>query len=422
MTDKNLYSRHYWEGGLPDGSGYKGIYGDFPVQLIVVDKIMGRKPDPTKGVLDIGASRGFTVKHLQQRGISAYAVDLSEYAEATRVTSNFARRDIEKDALPFSDKQFDIVYSVSTFEHLEEDRLPFIITEISRVASRGIICPSFYDVGTPDKTHRTLKPKEWWQEQFAKYAPNWPVEIIDKEEWETGRPGFQQPQRLTISNREWTLAGQYVKEDIETLSAKNNRAVVLNISSYTVMFRSNEKVCVVNTDVPKLANLGNFAVNWGSNFTTYEAPGRLPFKDNSVSEIYCSHMLEHLDRKQALEFLQECKRVLKTGGSIRILVPDLQILINDYCLHGGLSIHKIYNADAEKAEDDAQIFFHMLTSGKEHMTAYDPQALEDKLINSGFDFAEEVGFDNFYKTPFIGQVGYDMFPEISLIVVGTKLT
>lgn len=36
-----------------------------------------------------------------------------------------------------------------------------------------------------------------------------------------------------------------------------------------------------------------------------------PFKDNSVSEIYCSHFLEHLDGIERMAFFNECYRIMK---------------------------------------------------------------------------------------------------------------
>lgn len=58
----------------------------------------------------------------------------------------------------------------------------------------------------------------------------------------------------------------------------------------------------------------------------------IPFRDESFDVVYNSHFLEHIDRDAAPSFLKECYRVLKMGGIIRIVVPDLQTLINNYVL------------------------------------------------------------------------------------------
>src|SRR5271166_2578243 len=47
----------------------------------------------------------------------------------------------------------------------------------------------------------------------------------------------------------------------------------------------------------------------------------LPFRDNSFSAVYHSHVLEHLRRSSAHAFLRECYRVLAQGGILRVAVP-----------------------------------------------------------------------------------------------------
>lgn len=48
----------------------------------------------------------------------------------------------------------------------------------------------------------------------------------------------------------------------------------------------------------------------------------LPFKSDSVNEIYTSHLIEHFDYYEAFKALTEWKRVLKIGGLLRIETPD----------------------------------------------------------------------------------------------------
>ena len=56
----------------------------------------------------------------------------------------------------------------------------------------------------------------------------------------------------------------------------------------------------------------------------------IPFSDQSVDVVYSSHFLEHLNRRQSAKFLEECFRVLKRHGIIRIVVPDLKYIIDGY--------------------------------------------------------------------------------------------
>lgn len=56
----------------------------------------------------------------------------------------------------------------------------------------------------------------------------------------------------------------------------------------------------------------------------------IPFNDNIFDVVYHCHLLEHLDRRDAPVFLKECYRVTKPRGIIRVVVPDLQSIINRY--------------------------------------------------------------------------------------------
>lgn len=47
----------------------------------------------------------------------------------------------------------------------------------------------------------------------------------------------------------------------------------------------------------------------------------LPFDNDSIDEIYCSHTLEHL--KNPIEFLKECHRIMKKGAIMTIRVPHV---------------------------------------------------------------------------------------------------
>ncbi|MFO0968531.1 MAG: methyltransferase domain-containing protein [Gemmataceae bacterium] len=50
----------------------------------------------------------------------------------------------------------------------------------------------------------------------------------------------------------------------------------------------------------------------------------VPFKDETFDVVYHSHILEHFARPDGERFIDECRRVLKKGGVLRIAVPDLE--------------------------------------------------------------------------------------------------
>jgi len=56
----------------------------------------------------------------------------------------------------------------------------------------------------------------------------------------------------------------------------------------------------------------------------------IPFPGEEFDVVYHSHVLEHFSKTQAVTFLKECHRVLKSGGIIRIAVPDLEKIARSY--------------------------------------------------------------------------------------------
>jgi predicted SAM-dependent methyltransferase len=56
----------------------------------------------------------------------------------------------------------------------------------------------------------------------------------------------------------------------------------------------------------------------------------LPFPDGSCDVVYSSHAIEHFTRAGARRFLGECLRVLRPGGVLRIVAPDLEGVVRTY--------------------------------------------------------------------------------------------
>lgn len=65
----------------------------------------------------------------------------------------------------------------------------------------------------------------------------------------------------------------------------------------------------------------------------------LPATDGTVDVCYSSHVLEHATIAEAQFLIQDCARVLKSGGIIRVVVPDLEGIVREYlhCLERVIS-------------------------------------------------------------------------------------
>jgi predicted SAM-dependent methyltransferase len=56
----------------------------------------------------------------------------------------------------------------------------------------------------------------------------------------------------------------------------------------------------------------------------------LPLEENSCDGVYCSHVLEHLSLDDFRVAIANTHKVLKPGGKFRMVMPNLEILINSY--------------------------------------------------------------------------------------------
>lgn len=96
------------------------------------------------------------------------------------------------------------------------------------------------------------------------------------------------------------------------------------------------------------------------------------FADNSVGEIYGSHVLEHFEYHKTLAVLKEWHRVLEPGGKLYVAVPDFERTVE---LYGKLGL------------DEWIIRF--LMGDQEYKTAYhyslfDEERLTHLLKQAGF--------------------------------------
>ena len=113
---------------------------------------------------------------------------------------------------------------------------------------------------------------------------------------------------------------------------------------------------------------------------------RIPHAGGSVDAIYSSHMIEHLDRREAAGFLGECRRVLKPGGILRIVVPDLRVTVNDYVARGNADIFlDQLQLELDKPRGVRGHLRNLLLGGRNHHWLYDGPSIAQLLERNGFD-------------------------------------
>lgn len=76
-------------------------------------------------------------------------------------------------------------------------------------------------------------------------------------------------------------------------------------------------------EVPKGENIEGFTtVDLREGADVRASLDKLPFDDQSVDELYCSHCLEHFSHTRTVEVLKEWHRVLRPGAKAYISVPS----------------------------------------------------------------------------------------------------
>ncbi len=97
----------------------------------------------------------------------------------------------------------------------------------------------------------------------------------------------------------------------------------------------------MTNECPQLLNVGcgnKFHPDWINIDTFPQSPNviranvlrGIPFPDNHFDAVYHSQVLEHFSKDKAPAFIKECFRVLKPDGIIRVVVPDLEEIVNEY--------------------------------------------------------------------------------------------
>ena len=411
LSREELFDKHYWNGGQKVGGYAHGRFGetymDFACHWHTVNHITSRRPE---SVLELGAARGYIGKKLQDAGVKWAGLEISKHCHMTRCCDPIAVWDLCK--TPWGpavcpDKKFDLCFSVAVLEHVPEEFLPAVIREMARTCRRGLHGVDFGhgDDGF-DKTHCTLRPREFWLQEFAHHAPGWPVEILDKEELERG----VLPQEVLMGDGK----------------------VKLEIGSFTTM----TPFGWINIDIHDLAA---FAEPNNYRYVRHDVRQGLPFPTGSVDCIHSNHFLEHLSYKDGLNHLRECRRVLKPQtGALRIAVPDTEMLLRSYFSSGGHvglfpkntggDAHSTVKLDefveiSDGVEQDptaAAKLWELLFSG--HQAAYDAETMLHFLKEAGFE--ARVSELHSVASDFVGHAGLqqiiretnDTHPCLSLYV------
>ncbi len=120
-------------------------------------------------VLDAGCGEGTVVRRFIDQSKQASGIELS--TEALQHCDDLVQQGIVRQGsltrLPFTDGQFDLVFSSEVLEHIPEQDVPDVASELCRVAKHTLFMTiSLRPSSNHNAYHPTLKPRTWWEQQF----------------------------------------------------------------------------------------------------------------------------------------------------------------------------------------------------------------------------------------------------------------
>lgn len=155
-------------------------------------------------------------------------------------------------------------------------------------------------------------------------------------------------------------------------------------------------------------NLEQYCDLLGNNvFVHHDLSHGIPIKDQTADFIYSSHFLEHLFKRDAERLLTDCYRALKSGGIIRVSIPDLEYAISLYARGERKQMLEAYFFVEDKESFLAR-----------HKYMYDYELLKNLLMRIGFSNVVRCAYQE-GQTPDIRRL--DNRPEDSLFVEAIKI-
>ncbi|HEV2700868.1 MAG TPA: methyltransferase domain-containing protein, partial [Steroidobacteraceae bacterium] len=121
----------------------------------------------------------------------------------------------------------------------------------------------------------------------------------------------------------------------------------------------------------------------GREVLTLDMRRGLPFASGSVNAIFTEHFLEHLPFETVRKVIApEMRRILKTGGSVRIGVPNGAYFVEQYLACRGGNEDQVFAEN--RRGSTPMMMLNDISHGFGHYFVYDFETLSMVLAQSGF--------------------------------------
>ncbi|MBN2353517.1 MAG: methyltransferase domain-containing protein [Spirochaetales bacterium] len=130
-------------------------------------------------------------------------------------------------------------------------------------------------------------------------------------------------------------------------------------------------------------------------FVRLDVRHRLPFADRSFHWVYSEHLIEHLHLEEGIRWLTEIRRILETGGLVRLTTPDLRRYLEAYFRDDGFLSRQrecLLDLGAPPGEtpDRKAFMINQIFKFYGHRWIYDMAELRYALGGAGFPDADIV--------------------------------
>lgn len=120
-----------------------------------------------------------------------------------------------------------------------------------------------------------------------------------------------------------------------------------------------------------------------------DATRPFPFAADTFAFIYTEHMIEHIPYEGAVSMMRECHRVLRPGGVIRIVTPNMSFLrsLTDTPLTPEREAYVRYSYEAHRISGPAGSAIHVVNNFVRswgHQFIYDFETLSALVASAGF--------------------------------------
>ena len=132
-------------------------------------------------------------------------------------------------------------------------------------------------------------------------------------------------------------------------------------------------------------------IPWSPTVVRLNLAKPLPFPDDHFAAVYASHLLEHLHYNHGLALLRECHRVLRPGATCRVVVPDLEAIVNRYTRakavadpHAATRLMEELLIHDKAPRPGLLGVYYRLTAFHQHKWMYDAASLQLMFSSAGF--------------------------------------